>query len=107
MPSSTIADLFVDACIRDEDSELLFLSLFGRDTSMLQFLCRFLAQAQRGRFASKAIRPCSPLLDDERPTSVFVRDPGGLDKLTGRLPQRNLFGNLTPHLAVSAESHEP
>ena len=87
-------DLFVDACIRDEDSELLFLSLFGRDTSMLQFFAAFSLKRSEGGLL-EGDQAVFTLLDDERPTSVFVRDPGGLDKLTGRLPQRNLFCNLT------------
>jgi len=33
-------DVFVDAAVRDELGELVFLSLYGRDTVILQFLCK-------------------------------------------------------------------
>ena len=87
-------DLFVDACLRDEDSELLFLSMFGRDTSMLQFFAAFSLKRSEGGLL-EGEQAAFTVLDGERPHSVFVTDPDRLDKLTGRLPQRNLFGNLT------------
>ena len=87
-------DLFVDACIRDESAELLFLSLFGRDTSMLQFFAAFSLKRSEGGLL-EGEQAVFTLLEGERPHSVFVTDSGRLDKLTGRLPQRNLFGNLT------------
>ena len=87
-------DLFVDACIRDENAELLFLSLFGRDTSMLQFFAAFSLKRSEGGLL-EGEQAVFTLLDGERPHSVFVTDPARLEKLSGRLPQRNLFGNLS------------
>ena len=35
-----LSDLFADACVRDEAGQLMFLSLYGRDTAIQQLLAR-------------------------------------------------------------------
>ena len=34
------SDVFADACASDRHAQLLFLSIFGRDTSVQQFMAR-------------------------------------------------------------------
>ena len=35
------SDVFVDAALRDDSGELLFLSIYGRDTALLHFFAAF------------------------------------------------------------------
>lgn len=87
------SDVFVDACIPDDAGQLLFLSAFGRDTSLQQMLARFQLRATEGGLDRITIRR------EEEPFTALVGDPNRLEKLTGRLPRETLFGNLV-HLWV-------
>ena len=89
------ADLFVDACLRDDKSELLFLSLFGRDTSILQFFSAFSLKRSEGGLIEGANAQLVLHDDAMRQHTVVVSDVDRLEKLTGRLPSENLFGPLT------------
>lgn len=84
------SDLFVDACVRNEAAQLLFLSVFGRDTSIQQLLASFTLGAKEGGLTHFKLQ--SSGIDDEL---VLVGDGCRLEKLTGRLPRQNLFGNLS------------
>lgn len=85
-----ISDVFVDACLRDAAGRLLFLSCYGRDTSIQQLFAAFSLPASQGGFDNFR------LLDSaKRSHSVEVGDADRLEKLTGRLPRDNLFGNLS------------
>ena len=82
-------DVFVDAAVRDELGELVFLSLYGRDTVILQFLATFsLPTGQGGRRDFTLVRGVEQ-------HCIGMAAPEKLQKLTGRLPRNNLFGNLT------------
>ena len=85
-----LADLFADACVRNEAGQLLFLSVFGRDTSIQQLLASFAVGAKEGGLTQFKLQ--NPGAADEL---VLIGDAGRLEKLTGRLPRQNLFGNLT------------
>lgn len=85
-----LTDLFADACVRNEAGQLLFLSVFGRDTSIQQLLASFALGAKEGGLTQFKLQ--SPGAGDEL---VLIGDAGRLEKLTGRLPRQNLFGNLT------------
>lgn len=87
------SDVFVDACIPDDAGQLLFLSAFGRDTSLQQMLARFQLRATEGGLDRITIRR------DAEPFTVLVGDPNRLEKLSGRLPRETLFGNLV-HLWI-------
>ena len=43
-----VADVFVDACVRDETGQMLFLSCFGRDTSIQQLFAAFYLRVSEG-----------------------------------------------------------
>lgn len=88
-PLSEVPDVFVDACLRDEAGRLLFLSCFGRDTSIQQLLAAFHLPLSQGGL--ETIHWAS---SSGQRFQVDVGDPARLDKLTGRLPKDNLFGNL-------------
>lgn len=94
-------DVFVDAVVRDELGELVFLSLYGRDTVILQFLATFsLPSGQGGRRDFTLVRGFEQ-------HCIGMAEPEKLQKLTGRLPRNNLFGNLTHTWLYREEAIKP
>jgi len=85
------SDVFVDACASDHRAHLLFLSVYGRDTSIQQLLARLHQRAAQGGVEQLTVRAASARTHDLR---VLVGDPSRLDKVTGRLPKTGLLGNL-------------
>ena len=47
-----LADLFVDACLRNESGELMFLSVYGRDTAVQQFKATMQLKPSSGGISS-------------------------------------------------------
>lgn len=88
------SDLYADACVRGENGELLLLSLYGRDTSVLQFMSAFSVPRDQGGLL-QAGEATFTLADAGARHTVFVPEPERLQKFTGRFPDRNLFGSLT------------
>lgn len=85
------ADVFVDALAADHRDQLLFCSVYGRDTSVQQLMARLHQASREGGVESLTV--------DSRPgrvppLAVRVGDPRRLDKVTGRLPRSGLLGNL-------------
>ena len=83
-------DLMADACVGDEDGNLVFLSLWGRDTAVQEFLARLtLARDEEGldEFHVVTAEGASFLL--------FVEDADLLEKRLTRAYRRTLFGSLT------------
>lgn len=85
------ADVFVDALASDHRGQLLFLSVYGRDTSVQQLLARLHQREDQGGVDQLSLRPGR---DQPVALQVLVGDPSRLDKLTGRLPRTGLLGNL-------------
>lgn len=85
-----VGDLFVDACLREpENGALRFLSIYGRDGALLKFFAAFSLPQQQGGL------PEFTLLDAAGTSEVVrVPEPSRLEKLTGKFPRGNLFGNL-------------
>lgn len=82
-------DLMADACICDEANQLVFLSVWGRDTAVQEFLARLtLGSAEKGldRFHLVAA--------DHTTIPVAVPDVHRLEKRTTRTYQRTLFGSM-------------
>ena len=99
-PIKELQDIFVDACVRAPDGELVFISVFGRDGAVQQLYASLHLGIQEG-----GIRQLT-LLDpgNSQPVAtVPVGDPRRLDKYSGRLPKDNLFGNLV-HTWIYDES---
>ncbi len=90
-----VPDLFVDACLRDEKYELMFLSLIGRDTAMLQFFAAFSLKRSEGGFLQGEKAEFTLHDEDKNPHTVMVSDVDRLEKHTGRMPEDNLFGPLS------------
>lgn len=85
------SDVFVDACASDHRAHLLFLSVYGRDTSIQQLLARLHQRAAQGGVEQLTVRAGGARGHQLR---VLVGDPSRLDKVTGRLPKTGLLGNL-------------
>lgn len=86
-PIEECPDLYVDACICDEQRNLVFLSCWGRDTALQEFLARL----QLGS-AEKGLNPFHTTLNGHR-LPVFL-DIDRLEKRTTRQYRGTLFGSL-------------
>ncbi len=89
MKISVIDDLYVDAVLTDESSHLLFLSLWGRDTALQEFMARVQLPA-----SDNGIR-------DFHVTGVgfdqYVQIPSvdALEKTSAKTSRDTVFGQLT------------
>ena len=92
------SDVFVDACVRNEASQLMFLSAYGRDTAVKELMARMELGGNDNHGLSELTLKGTCNHAGESHT-VMVGDPKRLEKHTGRLPKRRLFGNLT-HLWI-------
>jgi hypothetical protein len=85
-----VGDLFVDVCVREPESGALrFLSIYGRDGALLKFFASFTLTKEQGGLSEFTL-----LGPDGSSSKVDVSEPSRLEKLTGKLPRGNLFGNL-------------
>lgn len=84
-------EVFADACLRDSAGVLRFISLYGRDGSLMQFH----AALQLGHKDGGVSR--FELVDagDGRRHRVEVGAVDRLAKFAGRLPRQNVFGPLS------------
>ena len=82
-------EIWVDACLRNSDGRLMFLSLYGRDGSVMQFLAALeLGRTERGVDRFHLVNGAQ-----RHPTDVESTDR--LAKQSVRLPRQNLFGQLS------------
>jgi hypothetical protein len=80
-------DLYIDACVCDEGRNLVFASLWGRDTALQEFLARLtLGSAENGLTQFH-------ILQDGRSLPVFP-NADQLEKRTTRQYRSTLFGSL-------------
>ena len=88
------SDVFVDACVRNEASQLMFLSAYGRDTSIKELMARMElgTKDHHGLSELTLLGKCDHAGEVH---TALIGDPKRLEKHTGRLPKRKLFGNLT------------
>lgn len=85
------SDVFVDALASDHHAQLLFVSVYGRDTSVQQFMARLHQSSRDGgvdEISAVERAGGKPAL------KVLVGDPKRLEKTTGRLARTGLLGNL-------------
>jgi len=87
-----VADVFVDGCVRDGAGQVLFLSCYGRDTAIQQLFAAFYLKAGEGGLDYFHLLPSGARTGEEE--LVQVGDADRLQKIAGRLPRENLFGNL-------------
>ncbi len=83
------SDIWADACLRDSEGRLMFLSVYGRDGVLMQMLAAFeLGASQRG------VNQIHLVGTDGERHRVDVGDVKRLEKHAGKLPRQNLFGPL-------------
>jgi hypothetical protein len=83
-------DIMADACVCDDTNRLVFLSLWGRDTAVQQFLARLeLSPSEDDRLDQFHL-----VSAENTAIPVGVPDTDGLKKITTRAYQRTLFGSL-------------
>jgi hypothetical protein len=84
------SDLWVDACLRNSEGELKFLSVFGRDGSLMQFIASMELGVKEG-----GITRFTLVNGQGERHQVDVGHTDRLGKHSGRLPKQNLFGPLS------------
>lgn len=84
-----LSDIFVDACLRDASGRLLFMSCYGRDTTMQQMFASFTLPPSQG-----GLNQLWLTAENGQKHFVDVGNADQLEKFTGRLPKDNLFGNM-------------
>lgn len=80
--------LFADALLTDERGSLLFISLWGRDTAVQELLARMTLGNDEGGIRTLHVNA------EDGPLAVHLDRMPCMDKHTGRMPPRNLFGDL-------------
>ena len=81
-------DLMADACVSDEQGNLVFLSLWARDTAIQEFIARLtLRHDEQGLDQFH-------LLTAQTSVPVFVGNVDRLDKRITRAYRRTLFGSM-------------
>jgi hypothetical protein len=81
-------DLMADGCIGDEHGNLVFLSVWARDTAVQEFLARLtLGRSEQGLDQFH-------LVTDQASIPVFVGNTDNLEKRTTRAFRRTLFGSM-------------
>ena len=81
-------DLMADGCIGDEHGNLVFLSVWARDTAVQEFLARLtLSRSEQGLDQFH-------LVTDQASIPVFVGNADNLEKRTTRVFRRTLFGSM-------------
>ncbi len=83
-----IYGIFCDAVVTDAASNLVFTSLWGRDTAVQELLARLTVSVGEGGLDSFAV------VVSGRRLMVYPRDVERLGKHTGRMPKGNLFGEM-------------
>jgi hypothetical protein len=83
-------DLMADGCIADENGNLVFLSIWARDTAVQEFLARLTL----GRDA-QGLEQFHVITEQGASVPVFVGNVENLEKRTTRAYRRTLFGSLS------------
>lgn len=83
-------DVMADACVGDDQGNLIFVSIWARDTAVQQFLaCLTLGQSEQG------LDQFHIITDQGDSVPVFIGNVDRLEKRTTRVFRRTLFGSLS------------
>lgn len=83
------SDLKADACLLDDDFNLVFISIWGRDTSIQQLIGKLALGHKKGGIAQ------FHLVADKHSIPVDVGDAENLCKQSARTFRKTLFGTMT------------
>lgn len=100
------SDVFSDACVRGNNGELLFLSVYGREAGLQQFMAALQLPPSSGGIASFRLAQTT---EQEKPIrhTILVGDARRLEKLVGKFPKGNLFGSLSHMWIFDPRVKEP
>lgn len=91
-------ELWVDACLRSSDGKMMFLSVYGRDGSLMQFMSALELGPKHERGAER-FHLVAPVAEHSCEQSarhcVDVVGTDRLAKLAAKLPRQTLFGQLS------------
>ena len=89
MSMSVIRDLYIDAVLTDESGHLIFMSVWGRDTALQEFIARLqLPLADNGIRDFRAI-------GEKSVKYVQIPNVDSLDKTSAKTSKSTVFGQLT------------
>lgn len=100
MQLDVIPDLYVDASLVDAYDKLLFLSLWGRDTAIQEFLAGISLANEEGGINSFFLSTGTKSSGDSQRKLVQIGEAKRLNHYTGRMPASNVFGGDMAHLWV-------
>lgn len=82
-------ELMADACLCDEQRSLIFLSIWGRDTAVQEFLARLTLPTDEGGLDQFHV-----VMEDDLQISIFAPNAKRFTKRSTRAYRRTLFGSL-------------
>jgi len=95
-------DLMADGCLCDEQRNLIFLSLWGRDTAVQEFLARLtLGDDKMG------LDRLHLLTEEDLSIPIFIGSVDRLEKRTTRVFRRTLFGSMIHLWLIDRRCVEP
>jgi hypothetical protein len=89
MPVVDAPGLYADGVLTDDSNNLLFLSVWGRDTAIQEFRARLSLPAREGGLDNFRLEQ-----PDGRRLLVQVGDADRLDSMSGRTSSQTIFGAL-------------
>jgi len=100
MQLDIIPDLYVDASLVDAYDKLLFLSLWGRDTAIQEFLAGISLANEEGGINSFFLSTGIKSSGDPQRKLIQIGEAKRLNHYSGRMPASNVFGGDMAHLWV-------
>ena len=100
MQIDVIPDLYADAALVDAYDKLLFLSLWGRDTAIQEFLAGISLANEEGGINSFFLSTGIRHTGDPLRKLVQIGEAKRLNHHSGRMPASNVFGGDVAHLWV-------
>ena len=91
-----LSDLYVDALVRDELGQIVFMSVFGRDGAIQQLFAAFHLPKSEGGI-DRVTLECETRATPSWTVGEVgtIGDPKRFAKITGKLPAKGLFGVLS------------
>ena len=100
MQIDAIPDLYADAALVDAYDKLLFLSLWGRDTAIQEFLAGISLANEEGGINSFFLTTGKRESGEPLRKLVQIGEAKRLNHHSGRMPASNVFGGDMAHLWV-------
>lgn len=100
MQIDAIPDLYADAALVDAYDKLLFLSLWGRDTAIQEFLAGISLANEEGGINSFFLSTGIRHTGDPMRKLVQIGEAKRLNHYSGRMPASNVFGGDMAHLWI-------